>query len=149
MNIFFSPIAGTLLLALRPQWFKAWNLAYAVPSIIYGVVIFKVWTKASYGFAVQHVMVIQAYAYFTAIKDRIFNIELLWAASGDSKAHKSNKYRNMRILCWVWTVTVTGSMAGVVGWRLWYGFPWYHVLPLILINVYNLFISNRFLLCNW
>ncbi|EXL66101.1 hypothetical protein FOPG_17707 [Fusarium oxysporum f. sp. conglutinans race 2 54008] len=149
LNIFLSPIAGTLLLAFRSEWFKAWNLAFALPSIFYGIVVFKVWTKASYGFNVQHVMVIMSYAYLTAIKDRMFNIELLWAASGDSKAHKSNKYRNMRIVCWLWTIIVTGAMAGVVTWKLLTGFTWYHTLPLIIINVYNFYIAHRFLFCNW
>ncbi|WZH50420.1 uncharacterized protein QYS62_011664 [Fusarium acuminatum] len=149
LNIFLSPIAGTLLLAFRSEWFKAWNLAFALPSIFYGIVVFKVWTKASYGFNVQHVMVIMSYAYLTAIKDRIFNIELLWAASGDSKAHKSNKYRDMRILCWLWTITVTGAMIGVVVWRLLTGFTWYHTLPLMIINLYNFYITHRFLFCNW
>ncbi|CVL00354.1 related to cellulose synthase catalytic subunit [UDP-forming] [Fusarium mangiferae] len=149
LNIFLSPIAGTLLLAFRSEWFKAWNLAFALPSIFYGIVVFKVWTKASYGFSVQHVMVIMSYAYLTAIKDRMFNIELLWAASGDSKAHKSNKYRNMRILCWLWTIIVTGAMAGVVTWKLLTGFTWYHTLPLMIINLYNFYIAHRFLFCNW
>ncbi|KAG7114994.1 hypothetical protein HYQ44_007858 [Verticillium longisporum] len=104
---------------------------------------------ATYGFNVQHIMTVQSYAYLTAIKDRIFNIELLWAASGDSKAHKSNKYRNMRLLCIIWTLIVTGSMIGVVTWRLVTGFTWYHTIPLILINVYNFFIHHYFMFCNW
>ncbi|KAF3349938.1 hypothetical protein HYQ45_010342 [Verticillium longisporum] len=148
-NIFLSPIAGTLLLAIRPEWFKFWNLAFAIPSILYGVILMRVWSKATYGFNVQHIMTVQSYAYLTAIKDRVFNIELLWAASGDSKAHKSNKYRNMRLLCIIWTLIVTGSMIGVVTWRLVTGFTWYHTIPLILINVYNFFIHHYFMFCNW
>ncbi|KAF6829122.1 cellulose synthase (udp-forming) family [Colletotrichum plurivorum] len=149
LNIFLAPIAGTLLLAIRPEWFKFWNLAFAIPSILYGVILMRVWAKAKYGFNVQHVVTIQSYAYLTAIKDRLFNIELLWAASGDAKAHKSNKYRNMRLLCIFWTILVTGAMVGVVTWRLLTGFPWYHPLPLIIINVYNLFINHYFMFCNW
>ncbi|KAK4661320.1 uncharacterized protein QC763_0115310, partial [Podospora pseudopauciseta] len=76
-----------------------YNLAFAIPSIIYGSLLFRFWAKAKYGFNVQHVMIVQSYAYLTAIKDRLFGIELLWAASGDKKAHKkSNKFRNMRLL---------------------------------------------------
>ncbi|KXH25853.1 glycosyltransferase family 2 [Colletotrichum simmondsii] len=149
LNIFLAPIAGTLLLAIRPEWFKFWNLAFAIPSILYGVILMRCWAKAKYGFNVQHAMTVQSYAYLTAIKDRLFNIELLWAASGDSKAHKSNKYRNMRLLCIIWTLIVTGAMVGVVTWRLVTGFTWYHPLPLIIINVYNLFINHYFMFCNW
>lgn len=149
VGIFVSPIPGTLLLLFRPQWFKYYNLAFAIPSIVYGSIIFRFWAKASYGFNVQHVMVIQSYAYLTAIKDRLFGIELLWAASGDKKAHKSNKYRNMRMLCGCWTITTTGGMIAAVTYRLLGGFPWYHTIPLIVLNLYNLFITHYFLFASW
>ncbi|ROT38005.1 family 2 glycosyl transferase [Sodiomyces alkalinus F11] len=149
LNIFLAPIAGTLLLAVRPEFFRYWNLAFAIPSILYGVILMRVWAKAKYGFNVQHATTVQSYAYLTAIKDRLFNIELLWAASGDTKAHKSNKYRNMRLLCIFWTIMVMGSMIGVVTWRLVTGFTWYHTLPLLIINVYNFYINHYFMFCNW
>lgn len=98
---------------------------------------------------VQHIMVIQSYAYLTAIKDRLFGIELLWAASGDAKAHKSNKYRNMRLLCWAWTLLTLGGMIAVVTYRVATGFKWYDPIPLIILNLYNLYVTNRFLFCNF
>ena len=149
LGIFISPIPGTLLLVLRPEWFKYYNLAFAVPSIVYGSIVFRYWSKARYGFNVQHVMVVQSYAYLTAIKDRLFGIELLWAASGDKKAHKSNKYRNMRLLCWFWTVMSTGGMISAVSYRLAGGFPWFHTIPLIILNLYNFYISHYFLFGTW
>ncbi|KAM7196621.1 Nucleotide-diphospho-sugar transferase [Rhypophila sp. PSN 637] len=149
LGIFISPIPGTLLLFFRPEWFKYYNLAFAIPSIVYGAIVFRYWAKASYGFNVQHVMVIMSYAYLTAIKDRLFGIELLWAASGDKKAHKSNKYRNMRIVCWVWTIFTTGGMVSAVTYQLTRGMDWYHTLPLIILNVYNLYIANYFLFASW
>ncbi|KAK3985200.1 nucleotide-diphospho-sugar transferase [Cladorrhinum sp. PSN332] len=150
LGIFISPIPGTLLLIFRPEWFKYYNLAFAIPSIIYGSLMFRFWAKAKYGFNVQHIMVVQSYAYLTAIKDRLFGIELLWAASGDKKAHKkTNKFRNMRILCWLWTILTMGGMISAVTWRLVNDFPWYHTLPLIILNVYNFYINHYFLFCSW
>ena len=150
LGIFISPVPGTLLLAFRPEWFKYYNLAFAIPSIVYGAVVFRYWAKASYGFNVQHVMIVQSYAYLTAIKDRLFGIELLWAASGDKKAHKSsNKYRNMRLLCWFWTTVSVGGMVAAVVYRLLGGFAWYHTLPLIVLTGYNVYISHYFLFCSW
>lgn len=149
LSIFISPIPGILLLWFRPDWFKFYNLAFAIPSIVYGLVVFRFWAKAKYGMNVQHVMHIQSYAYLTAIKDRLFNIELMWAASGDAKAHKSNKYRNMRILCWLWAIIVMGGMISAVTYRILKGLAWYQTLPLIILNVYNLYINHRFMLCNW
>ncbi|KAK0639531.1 nucleotide-diphospho-sugar transferase [Cercophora newfieldiana] len=149
LGIFISPIPGTLLLMFRPQWFKYYNLAFAIPSIVYGSIVFRYWAKAEYGFNVQHVMVVQSYAYLTAIKDRLFGIELLWAASGDKKAHKSNKYRNMRLLCWFWTIMATGGMITAVTYRLANGFPWFHTIPLVVLNLYNFYISHYFLFASW
>ncbi|KAK4123123.1 glycosyltransferase family 2 protein [Parathielavia appendiculata] len=149
LGIFISPIPGTLLLYFRPEWFKYYNLAFAIPSIIYGSLLFRFWAKAKYGFNVQHVMVVQSYAYLTAIKDRLLGIELLWAASGDKKAHKSNKYRNMRILCWLWTIVSVGGMVSAVTYRVLTGFEWYHTIPLIVLNAYNLYITHYFLFCSW
>ncbi|KAK3295401.1 nucleotide-diphospho-sugar transferase [Chaetomium fimeti] len=149
LGIFISPIPGTLLLFLRPEWFKYYNLAFAIPSIIYGSLLFRFWAKAKYGFNVQHIMVVQSYAYLTAIKDRLFGIELLWAASGDKKAHKSHKYRNMRILCWLWTIVSVGGVIAAVTYRLVTGFPWYHTIPLLVLNAYNLYITHYFLFCSW
>ncbi|KAL2188187.1 hypothetical protein L209DRAFT_741324 [Thermothelomyces heterothallicus CBS 203.75] len=95
-------------------WFKYYKLAFAVRSIIYGSLLLRFWAKAKYGFNVQHVMVVQAYAYLTAIKDRLLGIELLWAASGNRKAHKRNKYRNMGILYWLWTIVNFGGVVAAV-----------------------------------
>jgi hypothetical protein len=149
LGIFISPIPGTLLLFFRPEWFKYYNLAFAIPSIVYGAVVFRYWAKAEYGFNVQHVMVVQSYAYLTAIKDRLFGIELLWAASGDKKAHKSNKFRNMRVLCWLWTILTLGAMIAAVAYRVVTGFEWYNTVPLIILNAYNLYINHYFLFCSW
>ncbi|KAK3369337.1 nucleotide-diphospho-sugar transferase [Lasiosphaeria ovina] len=150
VGIFISPIPGTLLLILRPQWFKYYNLSFAIPSILYGAVVFRFWAKAKYGFNVQHVMVVQSYAYLTAIKDRLFGIELLWAASGDKKAHKSsNKFRNMRILCAIWTLTTFGGAIAAVTYRIVHHFTWYHTLPLLILNTYNFYITHYFIFCSW
>lgn len=150
LGIFISPIPGTLLLAFRPIYFKYYNLAFAIPSIVYGAVLFRFWAKAKYGFNVQHIMVVQSYAYLTAIKDRLFGIELLWAASGDKKAHKSNKYRNMRVLCTLWTILNVGGMITAVVYRVgFHGMEWYNTLPLIILSAYNLYISHYFIFASW
>lgn len=144
--IFISPVPGILLLWFRPEFFKYYNLAFAIPSILYGILLFHFWAKAKYGFNVQHIMVIQSYAYLNAIKDKIFRKTLMWVPTGDSKAHKSNKYRNMRILCWLWTLTILGGLISAVTYRIVVDkFVWYNCLPLIILNVYNFYLAHPFL----
>jgi hypothetical protein len=93
-------------------------------------------------------MVIQNYAYLNALKDKIIHIPLLWAPSGDKKAHTSQKYRNMKILAWIWWILVLGGLISAVTWRVIDGLHWYNTLPLILLNAYNLYLSLPFLLWN-
>jgi hypothetical protein len=90
-------------------------------------------------------MVIQNFAYLNAIKDKIIGRKLEWVATFDTKAHKGNKYRNMRIFAWIWWLMVLGGLCSAVTWRLIHQFPWYHTLPLILLDSYNLYIAHPFL----
>lgn len=145
ISIFLSPIPGILLLWIRPDLFKYYNLSFALPSIFYGAILFPLWAKSDYGFNVQHIMVIQNYAYLNALKDKLFGTALQWVPSGDARAHKSNKYRNMRILAWIWWFMVLGGMISAVAWRLVHHFHWYHTIPLILLNSYNFYICHPFL----
>ncbi|THW10040.1 family 2 glycosyl transferase [Aureobasidium pullulans] len=146
LSIFISPVPGIFLLWFRPEFFKYYNLAFAVPSLIYGLLTFRMWAKASYGMNVQYIMVIQSYAYLNAIKDRLLGNGLAWAPSGDNKSHKNNKYRNMRILCTFWTIIVTGFMVGGCTYRILLGMHFYNCIPLLLLHAFNLLLAHRFLL---
>lgn len=145
LSIFISPVPGIFLLWFRPEFFKYYNLAFAIPSILYGLITFRLWAKASYGINVQYIMVIQSYAYLTAIKDRLFGRALAWVPSGDNKSHKNNKYRNMRVLCAFWTIMVTGFLIAGVTYRILLGMAWWNCLPLLILNAFNLFLAHRFL----
>lgn len=148
LSIFINPLPGILMLWIRPEYVRYYNLAFAIPSILYSLIALRCWAKASYGFNVQYVMVIQAYAYLMAIKDRVLGQALAWVPSGDTKAHKNDKYRNMRILaiCWCTTV-VTMVVAGTI-YQCLRGLSFYDCLPLLILNAFNLILSHRFLLWN-
>ena len=146
LSIFVSPVPGIFLLWFRPEFFRYYNLAFAIPSVVFGLLAFWLWAKASYGINVQYIMVIQSYAYLSAIKDKIFGKALMWAPSGDNKAHKNNKYRNMRITCIVWMFSITGAMLGGMAYRIVLGMHWWNCIPLFCLNTYNLFVAHRFML---
>ncbi|KAL9100851.1 MAG: hypothetical protein Q9163_003817 [Psora crenata] len=146
LSVFMNPLPGPLLLWLRPDFFKYYNLFFAVPSVIYSVVIMRFWSRSNYTLNVQFTNTIMSYAYVNSIKDRIVGQKLNWAASGDLKAHKNNKYRNMRILAWAWTISHNTALITAVAYRLSTGFPWWQVIPIILLDAFNLYASHRFLL---
>jgi len=145
LSIFINPMPGVLLLWCRPDKVLWYNLAYVIPSLCYGLLALRIWAKASYGMNVQFIMVIQTYAYFTAIKDRLFGTALAWVPSGDTKAHKNHKYRNMRIMAWCWTIIVETLLFTGVAYQISRGLHWYDCIPLISLNTFNFFLEHRFL----
>ncbi|KUJ13836.1 nucleotide-diphospho-sugar transferase [Mollisia scopiformis] len=149
LTIFLNPLPGILLLWVRPEYFKYYNLAFAIPSIFYSLFALRFWAKAKYSLNVQFIMVIQSYAYFTAIKDRLFGRALAWVPSGDNAGHKNNKFRNMRILAWCWIITYLGALAGALVYRCLKDddFHIYNAVPLMVLDSMNLFFAHRFLLC--
>lgn len=147
LGIFINPLPGILLMWFRPEFLMYYNLAFAIPSLLYSFIAIRMWAKAKYSIHVQYIMAIQQYAYLTAIKDRLFGTALAWVPSGDAKAHKNNKYRNMRILAWCWTITFEGFLISGVAYCILGGWAWYNFLPIILLNAFNLFITHRFLFC--
>lgn len=151
---FLASIPGLLMIALNPDMIVWFNFAYALPSLIYSVVVFRLWSRSRYNFNVNFVFTIQQYAYLMALKDRVFGTTAAWVPSGNNSAHKNkkkvggnNKYRNMRILCGVW---MGGSAVGVivgVTLRIVQGYKWYNFLPILLLDAYNLFIAHKFTFC--
>jgi cellulose synthase/poly-beta-1,6-N-acetylglucosamine synthase-like glycosyltransferase len=148
LSIFVNPLPGIFMVWLRPEYFRAYNLAFACPSIMYTLVTFRIWAKASYGLNVQYIQVIQSYAYLTAIKDRVFGRALMWAPSGDSKAHKNNKYRNMRTLAWCWLLVWMSALLTGMIYQILRGMHWWNCIPLLCLDTLNLWLAHRFLFCN-
>lgn len=149
ISIFINPVPGILLLWVRPEYFKYYNLAFAVPSIFYSLLALRFWAKGAYSLNVQYIMVIQSYAYLTAIKDRLFGRALAWVPSGDNKSHRNTKYRNMRILCWCWTLTYLGALIAAIVYRsiVDENFHVYNAVPLLVLDSMNLIFAHRFMLC--
>ncbi|KAF2752905.1 nucleotide-diphospho-sugar transferase [Pseudovirgaria hyperparasitica] len=148
LSIFLNPLPGILMIWVRPEYVRYYNLAFAVPSILYSLLAIRVWAKASYGLNVQFVMMIQSFAYFTAIKDRLFGRALAWVPSGDTKAHKNNKYRNMRIMAWVWMCSASGALIAGTTYQVLRGMKWYDCFPVLCLTAFNFFLAHRFLLCH-
>ncbi|KAF6757077.1 nucleotide-diphospho-sugar transferase [Ephemerocybe angulata] len=152
--ILVSNLPGPLLVWLNPQLVLWYNCFFAVPSLIYATIIFRMWSRVNYNFNVNYVFTLQQYAYFMAIKDRILGTTAAWVPSGDNKAHvkpgekkkkPNNKHRNMRILCFVWVWGTGATMFAGIGFRIYQGFHWFHFLPLIIFDLFQLFQSHKFI----
>jgi len=150
---FLAALPGLLMLWLNPALVHWYNFAYAFPSLIYSVVVFRLWSRQRYNFNVNFVFTIQQYAYLMAIKDRVFGTTATWVPSGDNKSHVktkkktggNNKYRNMRILCGLWMWGCAVALIVGVTLRIVEGYLWWHFLPLVLLDALNLFIAHKFI----
>jgi hypothetical protein len=74
--------------------------------------------------------VIQSYAYLSALKDRVLGTSFTWVPSGDNKAHRSNRYRNMRRFAIGWTTFYNVAFFAGTAWRLAEGGYWLDYFPL-------------------
>ena len=146
ISAFLNPLPAPLLLWTRPDLFKYYNLFFAFPSILLGLFALRWWARARYTLTVQYSQVIMQYAYLHAIWDRFFGTKMVWLPTGDTKAHKNHRYRNMRILAWAWTIIHNGFLISGATYRIMGGMPWYHIVPALFLDAFNFLCVHRFLL---
>lgn len=131
LGIFINPLPALLLLWFRIDYLNYYTLFMGVPSIVYGILAFRLWSRSTHSLAVQHIDVIQQYAYLSAMVDAIIGTKFNWVPSGEGKsAHKSNRYRNYRMIAIVWTTSYQALFISACGFRMLTGHVWYYFLPL-------------------
>ena len=151
---FLGPLPAPLILWSRPDLFKYYNLFFAFPNLLLSLVALRIWTRCRYTLSVQYVQIIMSYAYLQAILDLIAGRTSGWvpsgvqtgAGAGGNTARQHRRYRNMRNLAWAWTVTHTGLLAAAGAYRVAGGMPWYNLVPVLVIDAFNLLCLHRFLL---
>ena len=142
LAIFTGPLPGLLLIWIRPAAVFWYNVAFAVPSLIFSFFIMKIWAKQPYGFSCQRVRIIQSYSHLFAIKDKIMGSAIAWVPTGGGASSRSSSqaYDASVKLMLIWTISVTLLIIGGSGWFM-TSFPWYHFLPTILLAIFNLFMN--------
>lgn len=150
LGVFLNPLPGPLLLWVSPKSVLYYNMFYGVPGIFHNLVIAPLWAKSRYPpIKVQYTNTILAYACISTFLSCMFGRgEGNWVSSGANKTSKNTRYRNMRILAWVMTILHYGNLISAVTYRLLTGFPWYHVLPLLILDAFWLFCAHRFLIAS-
>jgi len=148
LGTFLNPIPAPLILWTHPELFKYYNLFFAFPSCFLGLFVLRFWARSRYTLSVQYAQVVMAYAYLHAIWDRFFGTKMTWLPSGDGKAHKNNRYRNMRILAWAWTIIHNTVLLTGAAYRISQGMEWYQIIPALILDAFNFLCVHRFLLYN-
>ncbi|KAF2769013.1 nucleotide-diphospho-sugar transferase [Teratosphaeria nubilosa] len=143
---FFNELPAPILLWTRPELMKYYNLFFAFPSLMMGLVVIRCWARSRYTQSVQYSQVIMAYAYVNSFWDRFYGTKLDWVPSGDSKAHRNNRYRNMRILAWGWTIAHNTLLITGATYCVCTGLAWYQIVPALCLDIYNIVVIHRFLM---
>ncbi|KAL8828867.1 MAG: hypothetical protein Q9191_002341 [Dirinaria sp. TL-2023a] len=147
---FMGPLPAPLILWTRPDLFKYYNLFFAFPNLLLSLIALRIWTRCRHTLSVQYVQILMSYAYLQAILDLMAGTKSSsWVPSGvqaGGKAHKNRRYRNMRVLAWGWTITHTSLLVSAGAYRVTGGMPWYNLVPVLVIDAFNLLCLHRFLL---
>jgi hypothetical protein len=131
IGVFVVPLPGIFMIWIRPNLLKYYNLAFAIPSIVYGLLVFRLWSRSTHLLAVQYVKTVQSYAYVSGLSSLVFKGITDWVPSGDCEAHGSNSYRNMRALAICWTFAYQAAfIAGCAYCIVFNSVPWYQLFPL-------------------
>ncbi|KAG7007180.1 hypothetical protein G7Y79_00011g030780 [Physcia stellaris] len=147
MEPLFRIVPAPLILWARPEYFRYYYMFFAIPSLLLEVLAYKLWARGRYTLSVQYARLIQSYAYLHAIWDILAGKKLSWMPSGDGKAHRDHRYRNMRILAWAWEIIHACVLIPACVYRVVQGkTAWYNLLPLMIFVGYNLLCVHRFLL---
>ena len=146
IQVFITPIPGTCIMWFRPDFLKYYNLAFAVPSIIYGLIVMKIWANSGHSLQVYQVRMLQSYAYMIGLKDRLLGRTLDWVPSGGGKGHLDLRYAAARGIAAGWTLTYIGLFVAGCVYRMLGGYAWWNFFPLILIQSFNLYIALPFIL---
>ncbi|PWN20003.1 hypothetical protein BCV69DRAFT_287743 [Microstroma glucosiphilum] len=149
ISMFTTPLPGLLMVWLRPEAMRYYNLAFALPSIIYALLVYRIWSAGAYSLATEHIRVLQGYSYLFGIGNRIMGKSHEWVSSGATgKAHKgTNTYTKARIFAIIWTTLYQGAwLSGLATQIIRGGLIWWHVAPQIVLYAFDLYVTLPFLL---
>ncbi|PWN18842.1 nucleotide-diphospho-sugar transferase [Microstroma glucosiphilum] len=149
ISCFTIPLPGLLLVWCRPEVVRYYNLAFAAPSLIYALLVYRIWSVGAHSVATEQIRVLQAYAYLFGIKDRILGKTHEWVSSGAGakSGKKTNTYARARAFATCWTVLYQSAWISGVAYRLIArDLSWWQVFPQILLYSFDLYVTLPFLL---
>lgn len=147
LGIFINPVPAAMLIWVRPDAVLWFNIAFALPSILFSVGMMRIWCKQTYGWAAISVKAVQNYAHFYAIRDKLLGSMVPWEPTGSASSKKCARFNSARRLCFVWSLLSTGAICGGAALRIWQGYRWYAFAPTIAATLLN-FATHLGLLCS-
>ncbi|CAM9165587.1 unnamed protein product [Scytosiphon promiscuus] len=147
MGIFLGPLPGILLLWFKPSAVFWFNISFALPSIFFGIVVMRIWSKQPFDLFCQRAQIIQSYAHLYAIKDKVMRTAVPWVPTGGGASSRSSSqaYDSSVKLMLCLTVGSTLITIGSSSWRS-SEYSWFNFMPTVALSVINLVLSISTLL---
>ena len=140
MSVITNEMPGILLIWLHPKGVFFYNICFAIPSILFSVIIMRLWAKQGYPFSANRIRIIQYYAHLFAIKDKLLNMQLPWVTSGsqNSSTNKSTSksYDNMVKFMVLWQSFLLIMVISSSTYRF-NDYEFYNFMPTIASVLFN------------
>ena len=123
--IFLGFVPVIAMIFFLPDEVRLANYIPLIPSMIYAWIIQPNWHRTKYGFEVQSIRVLTAYAHFFAIKDIFFGKLQGWIPTGEVGG-ASDRFDFFREINIAWgAITTAILLAGPLARVLLQGYEWY------------------------
>lgn len=141
LAIFVTPIPSIVMLAVRPAGIFWFNIAFAIPSIVFSMLLMPLWCKQHYAFSTNQLKVVQNYAHAFAIKDKLLGSAMAWVPTGGGGNANSRRFTQAKWLCVLWTCGTTGAGVGLAVWRIVQGLAWWNLVPMWCLYILNVVLN--------
>jgi cellulose synthase/poly-beta-1,6-N-acetylglucosamine synthase-like glycosyltransferase len=147
LGIFMNPVPAVLIVWVRPDAVLWYNIAFAIPSIVFTQLVMRWWCKQTYGWSAICVKTVQNYAHLYAIRDKLMGSMVTWVPTGGSGSKKSARFQSARLLCGIWTLLYSGALVSGCTLRIWQGFSWFSFAPSLAATFLGVAASLPMLIC--
>ena len=133
--IFMGVVPVIAMIFFLPDEVRLSNYIPLIPSMIYAWIIQPNWHRTKYGFEIQSIRALTAYAHFFAIKDIFFGKLQGWIPTGEA-GETSDRFTFFKEINIIWgTFTTAVLLIGPLARVLLQGYLWYDWLGIFLFGL--------------
>ena len=139
LSVLFAALPSIYLLIFKPEYIYWYNLAFSLPSLLFGLFYMKYWSKHPYNINVLRVRHVSFFAHLFAFKDLLFNTKEAWVPTG--AVVKSSRYDSFCVMYIFISLFIPIITTILIGVRLYEGHSPFNYLLLIFFTAYNAYIA--------
>jgi GT2 family glycosyltransferase len=133
--IFMGFVPVIAMIFFFPDQVRLSNYIPLIPSMIYAWIIQPNWHRTKYGFEIQSIRALTAYAHFFAIKDILFGKLQDWIPTGEA-GETTDRFTFFKEINIIWgTFTTAVLLIGPLARVLLQGYLWYDWLGIFLFGL--------------